>query len=64
MSLNFCTAMGSAGWLVMLLIWVALIAAVVWAISRLFPARKGTTVPARPPRRKDVEQPLAGSGQR
>ncbi len=31
--------MGAGGWVLMILAWVALIGLVVWAISRLFPAR-------------------------
>jgi len=34
---NFCGAMGFAGWLIMLLVWTALIALMVWGITRLFP---------------------------
>ncbi|GAA0466876.1 hypothetical protein Aca07nite_71830 [Actinoplanes capillaceus] len=45
---SFCGAMGLAGWLVMLLFWVALIAAVVWGITRLFPDRSEVTVLAQP----------------
>jgi hypothetical protein len=57
---SFCGAMGVAGWLIMLLAWAALIAAVVWGIARLFPDRPDATVPA-PPRQRpseDVEAPL------
>ena len=60
---SFCGAMGVAGWLVMLLVWAALIAAVVWGITRLFPDRPDATVPT-PPRQRhgaDVEPPLAES---
>jgi hypothetical protein len=45
---SFCGAMGVAGWLVMLLVWGALIAAAVWGITRLFPDR---TAPLRDGRR-------------
>ena len=31
-------SMGSAGWVFMILAWGALIGAVVWAVSRLFPS--------------------------
>ena len=31
--------MGVAGWLLMTVFWVALLAAVVWAVANLFPAR-------------------------
>jgi H+/Cl- antiporter ClcA len=60
---SFCGAMGVAGWLIMLLLWGGLIAAVVWGVSRLFPDRAGATVPA-PPRQRhgeDAEAPLAES---
>ena len=60
---SFCGAMGVAGWLIMLLAWAALIAAVVWGIARLFPDRADATVPA-PPRQRhgeDAEAPLAES---
>jgi hypothetical protein len=63
---SFCSAMGVAGWLVMLLVWGALIAAVVWGITRLFPDRTEATVPA-PPRQRhgeDVEPPLVESHRR
>jgi hypothetical protein len=59
---SFCGAMGAAGWLVMLLVWGVLIAAVVWGIARLFPDRTDATVPE--PRQRhgeDVEAPLVES---
>ena len=31
--------MGVAGWLLMTVFWVALLAAIVWAVANLFPAR-------------------------
>ena len=34
---SWCS-MGSAGWVFMIVMWGALIAAVVWAVSRLFPS--------------------------
>lgn len=37
--------MGVGGWVLMSLAWVALIALVIWAISRLFPARSGRATP-------------------
>lgn len=40
--------MGAGGWVLMILAWVALIALIVWAISRLFPAIAGGA------RREDV----------
>ena len=38
----YCGAMGFAGWIVMLLVWAALVALVVWGIARLFPDRPRT----------------------
>ena len=44
--------MGVAGWLLMTVFWVALIAAIVWAVANLFPGRGATESsderPARP----------------
>ena len=37
--------MGAGGWVLMMFAWVALIALVVWAISRLFPTRAGGDSP-------------------
>jgi hypothetical protein len=60
---NFYGAMGLSGWLVMLLAWAALIATVVWAITRLFPDGNEATVPAPPQPRQgeDVVPPLVES---
>lgn len=33
--------MGAGGWVLMIFAWVALIALIVWAITRLFPTRAG-----------------------
>jgi putative membrane protein len=44
--------MGAAGWLVMALFWIALIALVVFAVIRLFPAR---TEPTAQPRERGEE---------
>jgi putative membrane protein len=33
--------MGAGGWLLMTLFWVALLAVIVWAVTRIFPARGG-----------------------
>lgn len=43
---NYCGAMGFAGWLVMLLVWTALVSSAVWGISRLFPGRTHVQGPA------------------
>ena len=42
--------MGAAGWLLMTVFWVALIAAIVWAVASLFPSRRdGPTLPQERP---------------
>lgn len=42
--------MSVAGWLLMTVFWVALIAAIVWAVASLFPSRRdGSTVMAERP---------------
>lgn len=63
---SFCGAMGVAGWLIMLLVWAALIAALVWGITRLLPDRADTAVPTPPHQRPggDVEPPLVESHRR
>ncbi|GAA0467133.1 hypothetical protein Aca07nite_71470 [Actinoplanes capillaceus] len=60
---SFCGATGLAGWLIMLLVWVVLIAAVVWGITRLFPDRNEATAPAQPRQRQgeDDVSPLVES---
>ncbi|MEV0901604.1 hypothetical protein [Actinoplanes sp. NPDC049802] len=60
---SFCGAMGVAGWLVMLLVWVALIAAVVWGITRLFPDRADPGASALPRQRdnEDAEPQLVNA---
>ena len=42
--------MGVTGWLLMTVFWVALIAAVVWAVANLVPSRRdgSTVLPERP----------------
>lgn len=42
--------MGAAGWIVMMLFWVGLVAVIVWAVANLFPSRAGRDegVPERP----------------
>ena len=39
------SGMGAGGWVFMILAWVALIGLVVWAVSRLFPARSAGDSP-------------------
>ncbi len=36
----WCTQMGVGGWTWMIVFWVAVVALVVWGVSRLFPARR------------------------
>ena len=60
---NFCGPMGFAGWLVMLLVWTAVIALVVWGITRLFPDRPHPAPPAlAQPRQSDEAPWLIESG--
>jgi putative membrane protein len=47
--------MGAAGWLVMALFWIALIALVVFALMRLLPARPETAPKPREPREEPRE---------
>lgn len=66
---SFCGAMGTAGWLVMLLMWGALIAVVVWAITRLFPDRTTPTPPPPqppppPPQSDKAAEPIISTGRR
>lgn len=37
----WCTQMGVGGWVTMVALWLAVVALVVWAVCRLFPARRG-----------------------
>ena len=45
--------MGVAGWFLMTVFWVALIAAIVWAVAHLFPSR-GTGDAAGPERPEEI----------
>lgn len=61
---TWCSGMGLGGWVVMIGLWAVLVAAAVWAITRLFPNRQ-----TQPPRdygsgtaREILDQRLA-SGQ-
>jgi putative membrane protein len=45
---EYCAGMGAAGWLLMAGFWAAVIAVIVWAVTRLFPkASTGRTVTQR-----------------
>ena len=46
--------MGGAGWLLMTVFWVVLLAAVVWAVANLFPARRDGSSAVLPERPEDV----------
>jgi hypothetical protein len=64
---SFCGAMGVAGWLAMLLLWVVSIAVVVWGITRLFPDRSATPTTPEPPQHggsDDTAAPLVDTGRR
>ena len=37
---QWCTSMGVGGWIAMAATWITVLALVVWAVSRLFPAAK------------------------
>lgn len=50
---GFCGAPGFAGWLAMVLLWVGVIAAVVWGIARLFPQRPAASPGGAPARERD-----------
>lgn len=48
--MDFDGGMGGSAWVLMTVVWVVLIAAVVWAVANLFPARGAgrENVPERP----------------
>lgn len=72
----YCSSMGAGGWLLMIGIWVGLVAVVVWAVSRLFPAadqrREAESLLARrlatgeidPRSYRQAREELAGAGRR
>ena len=37
---GYCSGMGAGGWLLMIGLWGAFIAVVVWAVSRVFPSER------------------------
>jgi putative membrane protein len=56
---DYCGGMGPAGWLLMIGFWAAIIAVIVWAVTRLFPkASTGRRSPAAPQRRRDPQELL------
>ena len=56
---EYCGGMGPAGWLLMIGFWAAVIAVIVWAVTRLFPQEStGGRSPAAPQRRQDPQELL------
>ena len=56
---EYCGGMGPAGWLLMIGFWAAVIAVIVWAVTRLFPkASTGGRSPAVPHQRQDTQDLL------
>ena len=49
------SGMGTDGWIVMALLWIAVLAVVVWAIIRIVPGRRASTVESS----ASLEEPLA-----
>ena len=55
---DYCGGMGPAGWLLMIGFWAAVIAVIVWAVTRLFPkASTGGRSPI-PHQRPDTQELL------
>ncbi len=56
---DYCGGMGPAGWLLMIGFWIAVIAVIVWSVTRLFPQEStGGLSPAVPQRRQDPQELL------
>ena len=56
---EYCSGMGPAGWLLMIGFWAAVIAVIVWAVTRLFPKEStGGQSPAVPHQRQDPQELL------
>ena len=56
---DYCSDMGPAGWLLMIGFWAAVIAVIVWAVTRLFPQEStGGLSPAVMQRRQDPQELL------
>ena len=56
---EYCGGMGPAGWLLMIGFWAAVIAVIVWAVTRLFPkASTGGRSPAALHQRPDTQELL------
>jgi len=49
--------MGAGGWILMVVLWVVLIAVIVWVIARLLPTPRGSSATSVEP--SDAEAPLA-----
>ena len=54
-----CCVMGFTDWLIMLLLWAALLVMVIWGIRRLFPDRPRPANSTLPGRGKDQDSPQA-----
>jgi putative membrane protein len=54
--------MGAGGWVLMTLFWVVLIAVIVWAVARIFPARRDG-VEAAPERPEEILDRRLASGE-
>lgn len=56
---DYCSDMGPAGWLLMIGFWAAVIAVIVWAVTRLFPQEStGGLSPAVMQQRQDPQELL------
>ena len=56
---DYCGGMGPAGWLLMIGFWAAIIAVIVWAVTRLFPQEStGGRSPAVMQQRQDPQELL------
>ncbi|MEU7872201.1 hypothetical protein [Dactylosporangium sp. NPDC049140] len=55
----YCSALGLTGWLLMLGLWVAVVALVVWGVTRLFPDRRRTGPPPSPAADERSHQPVS-----
>jgi hypothetical protein len=61
---GYCGVAGLTGWLVMLLLWAALLVLVVWGVRWLFPDRPPPAGPAVPSNREGEDTPDVPVGSR